>query len=80
MKKVILPDIGVSSYGTYDNIVGILWDDLKAHSCPSVKEYCISFSCLDVLILGRGLTPEDKTLNKVSNKVFKGYFCDLYYD
>ena len=80
MNKSILPDLGVSADGTCDHRVGLLWDDFKAHSCPAFKEYCLSFSCLAVLILGGGLTPEPQPLEKVVNKVLKGYFCCLYDD
>ena len=74
----VLTDAGVSSAGTCDTRVGLLWDDFKAHSCPPVKEFCKSLNFLDVEIIGDGLTSEGQPLYKAINKVFKGYFCDLY--
>ena len=86
LKKVILPgagvtfqdDDGLTSPGTCDHRVGLLWDEFKAHSCPEVKSYCQSHDFLDVDIIPGGLTPVGQPLDKVINKVFKGYFRDKY--
>ena len=81
LKKVILPGAGAVKQGntlTCDHKIGVLWDEFRAHSCPAVKSYCQSFDFLDVLILPGGLTPEGQPLDKVINKVFKGYFRDFY--
>lgn len=81
LKKVILPGAGAVKQGntlTCDHKIGLLWDDFKSHSCPEVKSFCQSFDFLDVLILPGGLTPEGQPLDKVINKVFKGYFRDFY--
>ena len=86
LKKVILPGAGVTflpgagvtSPGTCDHRVGLLWDEFKAHSCPEVKTYCQSHDFLDVNIIPGGLTPVAQPLDKVINKVLKGYFRDMY--
>ena len=80
MKKVILPDIGVSYDGTCGYIVGLLWYYFKAHSYPDDKEYCIFFSCLYLLVLGGQLAPAGQPLEKVINKMFRVRFRDLYDD
>ena len=65
--------------GTCDNKTGLLWDDFKSHSCKEVKDFCLSHDeFLGVDIIPGGLTPEAQPLDKVVNKVFKGYFRDLY--
>jgi hypothetical protein len=55
-----------------------MFDDFKGHSTDEVKTYCQSIPSLDVLILPGGLTPVGQPLDKAINKVFKGYFKDLY--
>ena len=54
----------------------VLWDDFKAHSCPEVKIFFLSQDNLDIEILPGGLTPVVQPLDKVINKVFKGFFRD----
>ena len=79
LKKVILPGQGVSYKVTCDHRVGLIWYDFKAHSFPPVKELLRSHNFLDIEIMGGGLTPEGQPLDKATNKVFKGYVCNLYY-
>ena len=78
LKKFIFTGVCVSSEGTCDHRVGLPSVEFKAHRCPPVKEFCKSLNFLDVEIIGDGLTSECQPLYKAINKVFKGYFCDLY--
>ena len=70
LKKVILPVIGMSKDGTNDQRIAVLWDAFKAHSCPSVKEYCQSCDFLDPGIIIAGLTIKAQLLDRVVNKFF----------
>eukprot|EP00957_Ditylum_brightwellii_P109207 8330360-Ditylum_brightwellii.AAC.1 len=56
----------------------MLWGDFKSHSAASVKEFCQSLDFLGVDIIPGRLTPEAQPLDQVINKVYKGYFHDLY--
>src|SRR5210317_299623 len=79
LKKVILPAAGYDKEtGECENKVGVLWDDFKSHSTAQVKTFCESLDFLSVDILPGGLTPCGQPLDKVINKVFKGYFRDMY--
>ena len=79
LKKIILPAGGYDKEtGECDNKIGVLWDDFKSHSTAEVKDFCQSLPFLSVDILPGGLTPCGQPLDKVINKVFKGYFRDLY--
>ena len=79
LKKIILPAGGYDKEtGECENKIGVLWDDFKSYSTAEVKDFCLSLPCLSVDILPGGLTPCGQPLDKVINKVFKGYFRDLY--
>lgn len=79
VKKIVLPAAGYNKEtGQCDNKAGLLWDDFKSHSCKEVKDFCQSLDFLGVDIIPGGLTPETQPLDKVINKVFKGYFRDFY--
>lgn len=79
LNKIILPAAGYNKEtGECENKAAVLWDDFKSHSTPTVKEYCLSLPFLGVDIIPGGLTPCAQPLDKVINKVFKGYFRDMY--
>ena len=78
LKKVLFSGVGVSSEGTCDHRVGLLWYYFKAHRCPPVKKFFKTHNFLDIDIMGGGLTPEGQPLDKYTKKVFKCYFRDLY--
>ena len=77
LKKFIFTGVCVSSEGTCDHRVDLLWDDFKAHSCHTVKCFYKYHDFLDVDIIGGILTSESPPLDKAINKVFEGYFCNL---
>ena len=58
---------GVSSEGTCDHRVGLPSVEFKAHRCPPVNEFFKSHYFLDVEIMGGGLTPEVRSLDKYTN-------------
>ena len=80
LNKVIIPraGAGVTADGS-DNQVCVIWDDFKAHSCPEVKNFCLSQYNMDVDIFMGVLTPVRQALDKVINKEFKGGFRVFYY-
>ena len=78
LKKVILTCEDISYKVTCDHRVGIIWYGFKAHSFPPVKDFLRYHNFLDIDIMGGRLTPEGQPLDKAINKVFKGYFRNLY--
>ena len=55
---MILPGMGVKMDNlSCDHRCGILWDEVKSHSKPEVRNFCKSMTFLDVLILPGDLTP-----------------------
>ena len=77
-RKVILPCVGAGvPSDDIDHLVGVLWDNFKAHSCPEVKRFCQSQDNLDVDIFPVWLKPVGQPLYNAINKVFKGFsmFC-----
>ena len=89
IKKVVFPGNDVPDFPgtevpddlTCDHRVGLLWDDFRGHHAKVVKDFTLSDPIKEffiVLIIPGGLTPLTQPLDKVINKVFKGYFRDLY--
>ena len=56
----------------------ILSDNFKGHSTKQGKEKIKQHQFLSWIIMGGGLTPVAQPLDKVVNKIFKGFFHDYY--
>ena len=55
-------------------------DDFKGHSKKEVKEHILNnYPTTNFLIMDRGITPKAQPLDKLINKIWKGYFSDEYY-
>ena len=83
LKKIIFPAFGVTDKEAvnFHQRSGILCDGFKGHSAELDKDYMLHPSRSENLkfdIMNGGLTPVGQPLNKVVNKVFKGYLRDLY--
>ena len=83
MKKVLLPAAGVKEMPTgyeFDRRVGCMLGDFKGHSTPEMKEFTASAEMkdLEVMIIDRGMTPENQPLDKAVNRVFESHLRDLY--
>jgi len=78
LDRVFLPYLGIVD-GKADYTSTILVDDFRGHSDKRVKERTEPMS--DVLnweIMAGGITPKAQPLDVLINKVFKGYFRDLF--
>jgi len=75
----MLPYLGITEDGTCDHQSAILLDDFRGNSDKRVKEKtCAMKNFLAWLIMAGGITPKAQPLDVLINKVFKGYFRDLF--
>ena len=81
-KKVLFPGAGVTNSEGFEKRIGALCDDFRGHISKECKEFNLGNheqnKMLRWEIMKGGLTPVGHTLNKVVNKVFKGYRRDIY--
>ena len=56
----------------------MLCNDFREHSTKDVKEFTTSLDFLCWKIMAGGITPVGQPLDKLVNKVFKGYFHDIF--
>ena len=82
LKKVIFPAAGVDRETlAFPKRVGVLCDDFRGHSAEETKQFTTGDDREKVLswnVIPGGLTPVAQPLDKVVNKVFKGYLRDIY--
>ena len=77
--KVFLPFLDIKQGETPDHQSTVLVDDFRGHSAEEVKERTLTMT--DFLrweIMAGGITPKAQPLDVLINKVFKGYFRDLF--
>ena len=81
-KKVLLPGAGVVNTNELDRRILALCDDFRGHSAKSVKDFNrghhICRRMIKWIIMKVGLTPVEKPLDRLVNKLFKGYIRELY--
>lgn len=76
---MFLPALGINDDGTADHVSVMLLDDFSGHKSEEVKEKTVPMN--DVLkweIMAGGITPLAHPLDVLINKVWKGYFRDLF--
>jgi hypothetical protein len=74
--KVIAPAISASNKECQSTI---MCDDFKGHSKKEVKMHMKEkYPTTNMLIMAGGITPKGQPLDKLVNKIFKGYFRDEY--
>lgn len=83
LKKILLKEAGVDRNAVhFPQHIGVLCDDFKGHSAEECKNFTTGHpECKKMLnwtIMKGGLTPIAQPLDKVINKVFKGYLHDIY--
>ena len=83
LKKVLFPAAEVDRDTlSFAKRVGVLCDDFKGHSADVTKNFTTGDEerekMLHWSIMKGGLTPVGQPLDKVVNKVFKGYLRDIY--
>lgn len=83
LRKILLPAAGVDRNAVeFPKRVGVLCDDFKGHSGVDCKNFTTGHpereKMLSWNIMKGGLTPVAQPLDRVVNKVFKGYLRDIY--
>ena len=83
LKKIIFPAFGVTNKEAvnFHQRSVILCDNFKSHSAEMVKDFKLDPSQREKLkfdIMKGGFIPVGQPLDKIVNKVFKGYLRDLY--
>ena len=66
----------------FEKRIGALCDDFRGHRSKYCKEFNVGNrehkNMMNWESIKGGLTPVGKPLDKVANKLFKGYLCDIY--
>ncbi len=83
LKKVVFPAAGVNrAADDFPKRIGCLCDEFRGHSAKECKDFTTGNherqKMLHWSIMPGGLTPVAQPLDKVINKVFKGYLRDIY--
>ena len=64
--------------GTLKEPIGLLLDAFRGHFDKKVKAHNANHPFLKWLMMDGGITPKDQPLDILINKVFKGFFGDLF--
>ena len=78
----MLPGAGVVNAEEFGRRILALCDDFRSHSAKSLKAFNrghhMRRRILKWIIMKGGITPVGKSLDRMVNKVFKGYLRELY--
>ena len=81
-KKVLFPTAGVTDIDNFEHRIGALCGDFKGHSAAECKSFNLGTEerkkMLRWEVMKGGITPVGQPLDKVVNRVFKGFLKDLY--
>ena len=81
-KKFFLPRAGVVNAKEFDRRILDLCDYFRGHSTKAVKAFNrghhVRIHMLKWIIMKGLLTPVGQPLDRLFNKLFKGYLCELY--
>ena len=64
--------------GTPKELVGLVLDAFQDHFDKKVKAHNANHPLLKWIMMGGGITPKAQPLDVLINKVFKGFFRDLF--
>ena len=64
--------------GTLKEPVGLVLDAFRGCFDKKVKSHNANHQLLKLLIMDGGITPKAQPLHVLTNKVFKGFFRDLF--
>ena len=79
VEKVFWPELGINEDGQADHVSVMLMDDFKGHSAEIVKEKTLAVKDhFKWEIMAGGITPKAQPLDVLINKVWKGFFRDLF--
>ena len=65
-------------YGTLTEPVGLVLDAFRGYFDKKFKDHNANHPLLKWLRMDGGITPKDQPLDVLINKVFKGFFNDLF--
>ena len=77
LKEVFLPEVGVED-GTLKEPVVLVLDAFRDNFDKKVKAHNANHQLLKWLTMDGGITPKAQPLDILINKVFKGFFRDLF--
>lgn len=77
MKEVLFPWVGAVD-GQLQRVTGLLCDAFSGHFAQEVKDHNAQHDLLNWLMMDGGITPKAQPLDVLINKIFKGYFRDLF--
>lgn len=77
MHNVLMPELGDEDV-EFTERTGVLCDAFKGHYADEVKEHNAKHENLEWLMMDGGITPKCQPLDVLVNKVFKGFFRDLF--
>ena len=76
-RSSFFPEVGVED-GTQKDPVGLVLDAFQGNFYKKVKAHNANHPLLKWLMMDGGITPKAQPLDVLINKVFKGFFCDLF--
>ena len=63
---------------TLEEPIGLVLDAFRGNFDKKVKAQNANHPLLKWLMMDGGITPKSQPLDVLINKVFKGFFCDLF--
>ena len=79
VEKVFFPELDIDENGQANHVSVMLMDDFKGHSSKMVKERTLAIQDhFKWEIMAGGITPKAQPLDVLINKVWKGFFLDLF--
>ena len=78
LNKVYFPEVGGVVAGDLKEPCGLLLDAFRGHHDQKVKDVTEPMENLDWLLMDGGITPKAQPLDVLINKIFKGFFRDLF--
>ncbi len=77
LKNVFFPEVGAVD-GELQHAAGLVLDAFSGHHKQEVKDYTGKHDQLKWLLMDGGITPKCQPLDVLINKIFKGFFRDLF--
>ena len=77
LDEVYFPEVGAVE-GELTDRSGLLLDAFRGHYAQEVKDVTEPNKLLDWLMMDGGITPKAQPLDVLINKIFKGFFRDLF--
>ena len=78
LDEVYFPEVGLDADGELLNNSGLVLDAFRGHYVKEVKAVTEPMEKLDWLLMDGGITPKAQPLDVLINKLFKGFYRDLF--